>query len=98
MTTNTVSKTPEKTKLKMEDDPRFIAILAGLGGSCLSQFDVYRETREYGEDTMQNLCSDKEWRLEELTNRVWDAAVRLYKRLTRNDVISEFNQKVSHVK
>ena len=51
----------------MEDDPRFVTILAGLGGSCLSQFEIYRKTRQRdydGEFEIQNLASDEEWRLE----------------------------------
>ena len=56
-------------------------------------------TRDYdGEAEIENLASDEEWRLEVLTDRVWSAATLLYKRLTKTDVISEFNQKVSHVK
>jgi hypothetical protein len=92
-------KTPSEAR--MENDPRFLTLLAGLGGSCLSQFEIYRKSkqRDYdGEDMIDNLAEDEEWRLEILTNRVWDAAVLLYKRLTRDDVISEFNRKVSHVK
>ena len=99
MTTTTKIKKPEE-RLRMEDDPRFLTLLAGLGGSALSQFEVYRKSkqRDYdGEYEIDNLAEDEEWRLEILTNRVWDAAVLLYKRLTRDDVISEFNKKVSHV-
>ena len=86
-------------KLRMEDDPRFLTLLAGLGGSALSQFEIYRKSkqRDYdGEYEIDNLASDEEWRLEMLTNRVWDAATLLYKRLTREDVISEFNRKITH--
>ena len=85
----------------MEDDPRFLTILAGVAGSCLSQYEIHRisKQRDYGgEDLIEDLSGDEEWRLEILTDRVWDAAVRLYKRLTREDVISEFNEKVTHAK
>ena len=85
----------------MEDDPRFLTLLAGLGGSCLSQFEVYRRSkqRDYdGEAEIENLASDEEWRLEVLTDRVWVAATLLYRKLTRSDVISEFNKRISHVK
>jgi hypothetical protein len=103
MTTISDLKNPSEAtpKLRMEDDPRFLTLLAGLGGCCLSQFEIYRKSkqRDYdGEYEIENLSSDEEWRLEIVTDRVWDAAVRLYKRLTKEDVITEFNKKVSHVK
>jgi hypothetical protein len=88
-------------RLRMEDDPRFLTLLAGLGGSCLSQFEIYRKTRQRdydGEFEIENLSEDEEWRLEVLPDRVWAASVRLYKRLTREDVISEFNRKITHAK
>jgi hypothetical protein len=81
-TTIKLKNPPEETKLRMEDDPRFLTLLAGLGGSCLSQFEIYRKSRQRdydGEFEIENLTEDEEWRLEILTDRVWFAAVRLYK-------------------
>jgi hypothetical protein len=90
-----------KPKLRMEDDPRFLTLLAGVAGSCLSQYEIYRRQKgmDYeGHDLIETLVDDEdEWRLGVLTNRVYFAATLLYKRLTKEDQsIETFNEKLAN--
>jgi hypothetical protein len=87
-------KTVTSPKLRMQDDPRFIQLLAGLGGSCLNQFEIYRKGRYAGEDTIEDVIEDEQWRLQVLTARAWDAATLFYKRLTKEEPTKAFNEKV----
>jgi hypothetical protein len=102
MKTNTLSpkKEASKPRLRMEDDPRFLTLLAGVAGSCLSQYEIYRTRKRMdygGEDLIETLVDDDdEWRLNMLADRAWVAATRLYRRLTKEDQsIETFNEKLS---
>ena len=89
-------KTP-KPKLRMQDDPRFIQLLAGVAGSALSQFEVYRVRKKgdyFGDDLVEDLSEHDESRLAVVIDRAWFGAVRLYQRLTREEPTEAFNEKV----
>ena len=73
----------------MENDPRFLTLLSRVASSSLCQFEIYRQTRrkDYdGEYESENLASDEQCRIEEITDRVWRIAVRLYNKLISKGV------------
>jgi ferritin-like protein len=103
MKTQSIPKTPiltteSKPPIRMENDPRFLTLLAGAASGAITQFEVYRITKgmDYeGEDLVQNLCEDEEERCEQQANRVWLVASVLYRRLTKKSEVREFNEKLA---
>jgi hypothetical protein len=100
MKTTTLSPkeaTPKPKRLRMQDDPRFLTLLAGVAGSALSQFEIYRVRKKgdyFGDDLVENLCEDDESRLGIVIDRAWFGAVRLYQRLTKEEPTEAFNEKI----
>jgi hypothetical protein len=95
------STPPQRPKLlsQMRDDPRFLTLLAGVGGGALAQFEVRRmvgKGMDYDGGDLIETSHSHGWaedeRCEQQARRIWRIAEYLYERLVSEDDSDETTQ------